>query len=256
MIAVAFCCAAVVLGQTRAEDKITRMKLGDKTYDLELLFHDAFDQGMSNWTNLNPKTQWEVRDGVLRGKWGDGGSVVWLRPVFEGNVLVMCRTESLEPSEQDWKDFGSKHRKRIPEGGQNLNLFMLCSGPKGEDMAECYPGLLKQGTGPNGMGEDQYNGYFFTYTLWWSRFRYLPGYKCASEWRGDDFIPPGNGKVHDLVALRDGSAIRYFINGRLVHDFEDKKPHTRGQMGFCLWRNAANIYEFNVYRIRGSNTAY
>jgi len=112
----------------------------------------------------------------------------------------------------------------------------------------------RKGTGPNGMGEDQYNGYFFTWTLGWARFRYLPGYAKQGEWRGIDYRAPEVGKVHHIVAVRMGERVRYYIDGRLIHDVHDPKPHTRGQMGFCLWRNSAKLHEFAVYRIEGATS--
>jgi hypothetical protein len=246
LLAGAVSCGRTGKGRTVEVDS---MVLGKKTYRLEELFRDSFDGDMSNWSNRNPKTKWEVRDGKLWGKWGDGGSVVWLKPVFEGDVLIVCRVETLKPGEADWRDFGPKHRAKLPEGGKNLNLFMLCSGPKGENMLECYERLNATGSGPNGMGEDKYKGYFFTWTLGWARFRYLPGYECVHEWSGEGYSAPEVGKVHEIVALRRGKAIRYFIDGRLVHDHADENPHSRGQMGFCLWRNLARIHEFRVCRI-------
>jgi len=233
------------------------MKLADTVYTVSEIFRDEFDSGMEDWVNVNPVAKWAVKEGKLWGKWGTGGSTVWLKPVFEGDVMVVCRAESLEPGEADWKDFGPKHRKSIPQGGKNLNLFFLCSGPGGENMVDCAGRLLKSGSGPNGMGEDQYNGYFLTWTLNHARFRQLPGYACVSEWRrggnkaacGDAYRSPENGMVHEIVALRHGQRIRYLVDGRLIHDVVQEQPRTRGQMGFALWRNLCRIHSFRVYRI-------
>jgi hypothetical protein len=223
--------------------------LGGEKYHVEKLFSESFAD-MSNWFDLNPRTEWRVEDGSLLGKWGPGGSVVWLDPVFDGDLLVSCRAETLAPSTADWAGWGLERPENMPEGGKNLNLLVLCSGPDGENMRECYARLLAEGTGPNGMGEDRYKGYFFTWTLNWARFRYLPGYECVSELSGEGFEAPRVGARHHIAALRRGARVRYFLDGRPVHDYVDPDPPARGQMGFCLWRNLARITEFAVYRLR------
>ena len=232
-------------------NQTTTMTLGSHRYELTPLFEEDFSEDRGDWfTDGNPGATWVYDNGSLRGEWRQGGSVTWLKPVFEGDVLVSVHAETLRPTEEELDVFAQgQKRERFREGGKNLNLFILCSGPDGENMLDCYKPLLKEGTGPNGMGEDQYNGYFFTWTLGWARFRYLPGYAKESEWRGEGYKQPEIGKVHHIVGLRRGNRVRYYIDGRLVHDYEDPKPHTRGQMGFCLWRNSARIHDFAVYRI-------
>jgi hypothetical protein len=57
-------------------------------------------------------------------------------------------------------------------------------------------------------------------------------------------LVPQLGKTHHIVALRHGKQVRYFIDGELAFDYEDETPHTRGQMGFCLWRGVARLRDF------------
>ncbi len=54
---------------------------------------------------------------------------------------------------------------------------------------------------------------------------------------------------YNILALRQGKRVRCFIDGRMIHDYLDPDPPERGQMGFCLWRNLARIYRFQVYSI-------
>lgn len=223
------------------------MALGGRSYGLTPLFSDRFDGDMSAWSSLNPGTKWGIRDGALVGEWRRGGSAVWLKQVFEGDLLVSVRAEALAPSARDWEAFGpGPGAEQLPEGGKNLNLFFMCSGPDGERMEDCYARLLAAGTGPNGCGDDQYRGYLFTWTIGWARLRRLPGYELAGERM--DFAPQV-GKVHEIVALRRGANLRYFADGELIHDCRDENSPARGQMGFCLWRNLARLHEFSVYRI-------
>ena len=239
------------------DDKTAAIQLGPHSYEVKTLFKESFEENKGNWlTDANPGATWEYDDSSLLGSWRQGGSVTWLKPVFKGDILVSVNAETLMPTEEQLDIFARGfRRKRFREGGKNLNLFILCSGPEGENMFDCYKPLLKQGTGPNGMGEDQYNGYFFTWTLGWARFRYLPGYAKASEWSGKGYKQPEIGKIHNIVALRMGNHIRYYIDGRLVHDYEDSKPHEQGQIGFCLWRNSARIHDLTVYRIKDCSSA-
>jgi hypothetical protein len=179
-IALAAGCASA----SRHVRKESPMRLGNTSYEVASLFEDAFDGDLSNWANLNPGTKWFIRDGSLIGEWRPGGSVIWLKPVFEGDVLVSVHAEALMPTDEEWAIYAKGFdRKRIPEGGKNLNRFLLCSGPNGERMEDCYVPLLREATGPNGCSFDQYRGYFLTFTCWWARFRYLPDTRrSARRW--------------------------------------------------------------------------
>jgi hypothetical protein len=75
------------------------------------------------------------------------------------------------------------------------------------------------------------------------------------EWSGQGYRAPVPGTVHHIVGLRRGGAVRYYLDGRLVHDYLDAEPHGRGQMGFCLWRNTALLHESSVWRIDGHRPA-
>ena len=50
--------------------------------------------------------------------------------------------------------------------------------------------------------------------------------------------------------LAQGSTIRYSNNGRLIFDFYDSRPYTRGRFGFRTTRSHVELRNFRVYRPR------
>ena len=225
-------------------------KVGQETYRVTPLFADQFDGDMSNWTGMGLGSRWSIRDGHLFGEFRPGGSTIWLKPVFEGNLIIAFFIESIAPRREDWPGFGVPLDKIPPdqfqEGPNNLNLFFLCSGPNDENMLDCYPQLMKEATGPNQQSDDRYRGYFFTLTYLWARLRRLPNYELCSD-RQDVRAAPG--RVYHIQALRRGKRLQYYLDGQLIHDYEDSSPHTRGQMGICIWRNFVKVSDVKVMRI-------
>jgi hypothetical protein len=226
------------------------LTLGEQTYRVSPLFTDRFAGDLSHWTDMGLGSKWSIREGHLFGEFRPGGSTIWLKPIFDGDLILSFDIETIAPRREDWADFGVPIEKvppdQLEEGAKNLNLFFLCSGPQGENMLECYPRLMKEATGPNQQSDDRYRGYFFTFTYLWSRLRRLPKYELCSD-RQD--VRPQVGKVYHVQAMRHGKRLRYFLDGQLIHDYEDAHPHTRGQMGICIWRNSVKVSNVQVLRI-------
>jgi len=53
-----------------------------------------------------------------------------------------------------------------------------------------------------------------------------------------------------ISLLAQGSTIRYSNNGRLIFDFHDPQPYTRGRFGFRTTRSHVELRNFRVYRPR------
>lgn len=224
--------------------------LGEQTCRVTPLFTDRFDGDLSHWTDMGLGSKWSIRDGHLFGEFRPGGSTIWLKPVFDGDIIMSFDIESIAPRKEDWPDFGVPIDKipadQLAQGPNNLNLFFLCSGPNGENMLDCYPQLMEEATGPNQQSDDQYRGYFFTFTYLWARLRRLPKYELCSD-RQD--VRSQAGRVYRIQAIRRGNRLRYFLDGQLIHDHQDDRPHTRGQMGICIWRNFVKVSDVRVLRI-------
>ena len=133
----------------------------------EQIFRDDFET-MNNWTNLTAHTIWQVDDGWLVGTWRPGGSTIWSNREFSGDLYIRFQGKLLEP-EHNWRT------EERPDGGKNFNFRFLVNGPGGCDIREMYRDLAAEGTGSNAMGDDQYEGYFFTWTWHHARLRRSPG---------------------------------------------------------------------------------
>lgn len=203
-----------------------------------LIFGDTFET-MEDWTNLTPRTQWYVDGGRLIGRWGPGGSTIWSNREFTGDIYVRFRAKLLE-SDDEWRT------EERPDGGKNLNFRFLVTGPGGVDIRDAYQDLAAQGTGPNGTGDDQYEGYFFTWTWRHTRLRRSPGYANVSE-RTD--ILPEIGEDYTIEVLKQGGRIRYLVDGEVLHDYTDQSPHDRGRVGFTLWHSSVAVDFIEVHQL-------
>lgn len=207
-------------------------------YRAECLFQDTF-QNMDNWINLNPATEWCVRDGQLRGHWARGGSDIWCAQTFSGDLCVEITGKLLEP-DADWI------YPNLPEGGKNLNVRFLVKGPNGSDILDTYQDLLKTQTGLNKTGDDQYNGYFFTLCCAQNRMRRSPGYDNVSEYKNS---PLTIGKTALIQILKTGNRIQYFLDHRKMHDYTDPAPFQEGRIGIALWCSSVAIDQVEVFQI-------
>ncbi|MBN1671397.1 MAG: DUF1961 family protein [Kiritimatiellae bacterium] len=216
-----------------------RMEIGGETITAELVFQDDFDN-FDNFVNLCPNTEWAAVEGKLIGRHRAGGSTVWCRQDFAGDLLVEFDGRLLAPEPQ-WIS------EELPDGGKNLNFRFLATGPRHEDILTVFRDLLAEGTGPNAGGDDQYNAYFFTWTWRHARLRWSPGYKKMAEKL--DYLPEVEKDYH-FRCLKIGGRIRYWINDVLLFDWTDPNPHNSGKIGFTLWRSAAAIDNLRVYRVK------
>lgn len=215
-----------------------RKQFGDQACILTPILIDDFVD-MTHWVNVTPDTRWWVEDGKLRGHWGPGGSDLWSRDVFDGDIHVAF-TATLLPPDPAWT------KADLPEGGKNINLRFLVQGPQGGDIIEAYPALGKAQQGPNGVGDDQYLGYFFTFTHTHARLRRSPGYDKVSE---DLAAIPQIGRAYHIEAIKIANCLRYYLDGERIHDYTDPQPHTTGRLGLTLWRSAVSIENFHVSRV-------
>jgi|GEM_PF-2117641 len=211
-------------------------KIGDRTYSLTPLLIDDFDD-MANWINVTPNTKWWTQDGKLHGHWGSGGSDLWSKQIFHGDLYIEF-TATLQQPDPSWIN------NQLPEGGKNINLRLHVTGPNGVDIVEAYPKLSEKGVGPNAVGDDLYHGYFFTFTHTHARLRRSPGYDNVSE---DLKAIPELNRTYIISMLKTGGRLQYFVDGRKIHDYIDSEPHESGRIGLTLWRSRVAVEDFKVY---------
>lgn len=227
--------ANIVFGE--GEQKMTIEFQGEQL-TVQRIFHDDFET-MEHWSNLTPNTIWEVKDGRLIGTWGPGGSTIWSNRAFSGDLYIRFTGELLEPQEE-WRT------EKMPDGGKNFNFRFLVEGPDGGDIRDVYRDLAQEGTGSNRIGDDQYKGYFFTWTWHHARLRRSPGYENVSENR--DYLPDIK-TMHTVQVCKQGGRLRQVADGHLLHDYTDPDPFNSGRIGFTLWWSKLAVESIDVYRI-------
>ncbi len=212
----------------------------DSTFTVEPVFADSF-ASMENWVTFAETSKWWVENGSLFGRWAEkgGGSNVWCTRHFEGDVMAEFRVRLIEPN-PEWRMPGR------PDGGKNINFRIHVTGPDGGDILAVAKELQETGTGLNRIGDDQYRGYFFTWTFRHGRLRRSPGYENVSENRE---TLPELGPWFTITVLFTGGRLRQFIDGRKIHDYADPEPFTSGKMGLALWHSAVEISDFTVFRV-------
>jgi hypothetical protein len=208
---------------------------------VERVFHDDLKE-MDNWTNITPSTTWEIDGGRLVGTWGPGGSSIWSNRAFSGDLYIRVTGQLLDPKDE-WRT------EKMPDGGKNFNIRFLVTGPDGCDIREVFRELAEEGTGPNRTGDDQYEGYFFTWTWHHARLRRSPGYEMVSESR--DYLPEVN-TTHTIEICKQGGRIRQVADAHLLHDYTDPDPFHSGRIGFTLWHSTLAVDSIEVYRIVSS----
>lgn len=233
----------VIPGINSKQPQVMKKKIGEQTYTLTPVLVDDFSD-LNNWVNITPNTTWETKDRSLRGHWGPNGSDLWSKETFSGNLYVSFTATLLTP-DPSWV------RSDTPQGGKNINLRFLVKGPQSSDILDSYRALGEAKQGPNGVGDDQYHGYFFTFTHTHARLRRSPGYDMVSE---DKTAIPKIGHPYHIEAIKIGNRLQYFIDGKLIHDYTDPHPFNEGRLGLTLWRSAALFKDFHVYSIEVEGT--
>ncbi|HEY0944956.1 MAG TPA: DUF6250 domain-containing protein [Opitutaceae bacterium] len=96
----------------------------------------------------------------------------------------------------------------------------------------------------------QVPNYIFTLTggfqEGWARVRRNPGFELLAEAPGER---SEIGAVHRLRVAIAGGRLRYWIDGRLVHDVRDPRPLTGGQFGLRTWRSRVGWADVRIYAL-------
>ncbi len=195
----------------------------------KLLFSDDFTRGLSRWSvELEKPGVVEARGGILSLD-VPAGCTVWFRPELRGPDVI----------EYD--------AAMIQRGGPNdrvsdLNCFWMAANARVKRSGKFadYNTLRAYYVGQGGN------------TNTTTRFR---------RYIGDPVLRPLLPE-HDLKSplleantpmkirlVADGSRIQYWCDGRLIFDFRDPAPYTRGRFGFRTTFSHVEIKNFRVYHL-------
>jgi hypothetical protein len=193
-----------------------------------LLFSDDFAHGLSRWAaEIEKPGVVEARDGILTLD-VPAGCTVWFRPELRGPVIIEYEATMIR---------GGGVNDRVSD----LNCFWMAGGErKRSGKFEDYNDLRAYYAGQGGNSNTT------------TRFR---------RYIGDPVLRPLLPE-HDLKAplleantpmkirlVADGERVQYYCDGRLIFDFRDPAPYTRGRFAFRTTLSHVEIRKFRVYRV-------
>lgn len=198
--------------------------------DAKLLYSDDFTHGLSRWrVELEKPGRVEAKDGILMLD-VPAGCTVWFRPELKGPVRIEYEAVMIQRG-------GANDRV------SDLNCFWMATNVRrrGGRFAE-YNDLRAYYVGQGGNWNKT------------TRFRryigdkearpLLPEHDLSSP---DVLLQPNESRKVELVAF--GGHIQYINNGRVIFDFHDPQPYTRGRFGFRTTYSHVELRHFRVYRI-------
>lgn len=235
---------AMVFGQCReaaAGKPAIERTIGDAKYKLRLELEDDFadlDQWLVESTGkISLEKNWLVWDCHCSGK---QAGTIWCKRKFAGPTVV---------------EFDAV----AEAGARNLNFILVATHPKG------LLNTTKSRSGEYGQYH-KFPNYIITYltpldensaetdstTRWRIRFRKNPGFHLLSE----RFIETKRGATskQTLTYVLNGKGrLQFFVNGEMLHQFEDKSaPHLGGYFGLRTWNSDVKYANFRVYSIEES----
>lgn len=240
LTAICFTCLAVALSNsagtsggghilanctpTSSSEKVT---VGGDTYQVEWLHHDGFDN--PDWTKnwfKEGSSQVGISDGrlLITKPSGSGGeATIWFRRQLPANLIVRYKAKAL----------GSDANNKC-----NLNQLTHATEMDGSP--------IKHGLRSGDYEEyHQIPNYIVTVTFDHSRVRRNPGFNQISESK-DQARPDIE---YNLTTVVKEGRVRYYINGRKVHDVQDMKPLPVGQFAIRTWNTTAWWDDFEFGRV-------
>ena len=197
------------------------LTIGQHTFDVAPLFKEDFEGPTNRWRFDGRGRVW-AEDGRLQMAADGFESTAWFTEEIEGDVVIQYQAHILDPVNRN-----------------NINLFFMATAPDGGDVLDVpltgnYPEYHEL---PN---------YIWTFTSGHTRLRRDPGFELLSE---DKETLPIPHKTYELtLVIRDGG-IRCYIDGLLIHSYDDPQPHHRGKLAFRTFRTRLWWDNLRIYRI-------
>jgi hypothetical protein len=205
----------------------------------ERLYSDDFSHGLGQWVVEAEKPgRIEAHGGILTID-VPAGCTVWFRPELSGPILIeyaarMVREGGANDRVSDLNAFWMATDARLP-----IDLFATKRSGKFEDYNQLKAYYV--GQGGNSNTTTRFRRYIGDPKL----RPLLPEHDLRSP---DVLLKPNVPTEIRLVAL-DGR-IQYSSGGKLIFDFEDPAPYTRGRFGFRTTWSHLEIRHFRVWHIK------
>jgi rhamnogalacturonan endolyase len=203
-----------------------------------VLFTDDFRGGLAQWTaELEKPGRVEARDGLMRVD-VPAGCTLWFRPELEGAVMIeydarMVKNGGPNDRVSDLNAFWMATDARSPG-----DLFATQRSGKFADYNQLRTYYVGQGGNTNSTTR------FRRYIGSTDERPLLPEHDLRTP---DMLLAPNSWQTVQLVAL--GNRIQYYRDGRLLFDYTDPAPYTRGRFGFRTTFSHVELRNFRVYRI-------
>ena len=202
-----------------------------------ILFSEEF-RNLSQWTaELEKPGHVEARDGTATID-VPAGCTLWFRPELAGAVMIeykarMVRNGGPNDRVSDLNAFWMATDARSP-----ADLFATTRSGNFADYDQLRTYYV--GQGGNGNTTTRFRRYIGTP----GKRPLLPEYDLHAP----GVLLEGNTwQTVQLVAL--GSRIQYYRDGKLLFDFTDRAPYTRGHFGFRTTFSHVELRDFRVFRI-------
>jgi len=203
----------------------------------KLLYQDDFRHGLAQWRmELEKPGLVEASGGVLRLD-VPAGATIWFRPELRGPVTIEYDAMMIaqgRPNDRvsDLNCFWMATDARSP-----ANLFATTRSGRFADYNQLRAYYV--GQGGNGNTTTRFRRYIGDPEL----RPLLPEHDLASP---DVLLRPNESRHIRLVAA--GARIQYFCDGKLIFDYRDPAPYTRGRFAFRTTFSHLEIRSFRVYR--------
>ncbi len=203
-----------------------------------LLYSDDFTKDLSQWlVEMHQPGRVAVQDGVMEID-VPAGTSVWFRQALSGPVLIEYEAQA------------------VSEGAPNdrvsdLNAFWMATDPAapgGDVLARPRSGKFED--------YDTLKTYYVGQGGNWNkttRFRRYVGRQddrplLPENDRQDaaDMLVPNNWQKITLLAA--GPTVRYFRDGKMLFDYNDPEPYTRGHFAIRTTQSHLRIRRFRVYQ--------
>lgn len=192
--------------------------VGGDRYQVKWLIKEHFNN--NNW-----KLRWEIEstDAIIKVSNGKLfitdhgiGTTLWNKMEFPKNLIVRYRVRA-EGKKEDNKT--------------NFNLFSHAKGIDGKSL------LVGKDSKRSGAYSQYHNipNYISTFTFKHSRIRKDPGFILLSDTKESSVKE----KTYQIVYTVSNGRIRYYVNGKKVHDVTDDNPLTEGKIGIRTWDTEA-----------------
>ena len=213
-------------------DPAESVTIGDDRYQVRWIAREFFDSAwLTRWA-YEGDSDIRVEDGQLVARKNNTEHrnlvTLWYREELPPNVIVRFKAKPIPPEE---------------ENAANLNLFLHASEMDGGPVVFKRTGSYKE--------YHQIPNYIVTLTggckPGWSRLRKNPGFQLLHEVKD---MRSEVGKEYEIAVTCQSGRVRYYINGRKIHDYQDPEPLPGGRFGLRSWSTNGRWWDVEFGELR------